>query len=147
MARPSKYDPKLHPLLARWMARSGLIDEEIARELGIAPSTLYRWKALYPEFSEALKQGKNVVDAQVEESLLKRALGYEYEEVKMIMTDDGKRTRRVEKTIKQVLPDVTAQIFWLKNRQPARWRDSHEIDLSGHVQIVDDVPEESPAEE
>lgn len=129
--RPTKYDPKLHPVLAKWMARSGLTDEEIARELGIAVSTLNRWKQIYPEFSEALKANKALVDSQVEDSLLKRALGYEYEEVKLVMSDDGKRTKRVEKTIKQVVPDVTAAIFWLKNRQPQRWRDKQNVELTG----------------
>ena len=60
-------------------ARDGLVDEQIAQNIGIAASTLYEWKKQYPEISEALKKGKEVVDRQVENALLKRALGYEYE--------------------------------------------------------------------
>ena len=63
--------------LEAW-ARDGLIDEQIAENAGITPSTLYEWKKKYPDISEALKKGKEVVDIQVENALLKRALGYSY---------------------------------------------------------------------
>ena len=118
-------------------ARDGLIDEQIAQNIGIAASTLYEWKKQYPEISEALKKGKEVVDRQVENALLKRALGYKYEE---ITTEYGKETKRVTK---QMAPDVTAQIFWLKNRKPDQWRDKRDIEHSGEiggVVIVDDIP-------
>ena len=121
-------------------ARDGLVNEQIAQNIGIHPSTLYDWQNKYPEIAEALKQGKEVIDRQVESALLKRALGYEYEEVKMIATESG--GKRVEKTRKQVLPDVGAQIFWLKNRKPKEWRDRQEVEHSGDlgVVIVDDIP-------
>ena len=121
-------------------ARDGLVNEQIAQNIGIHPSTLYAWQNKYPEIDEALKQGKEVVDREVENALLRRALGYEYEEVKMIATESG--GKRVEKTRKQVLPDVTAQIFWLKNRKPKEWRDKQEVEHSGDlgVVIVDDIP-------
>ncbi len=123
----SRYDPNTTPQLVRWMARSGLTEVEIATELGINPSTLTRWKQRHPALVEALNESRNFVDSLVEDALLKRALGYEYEETKMVATQDGK-TRRVEKTKKSVVPDVTAQIFWLKNRQPERWRDKPQPD-------------------
>ena len=125
----TKYDPKTTPQLVKWMARSGLTETEIATELDINPSTLTRWKQRYPELVEALKESRDFVDSLVEDALLKRALGYEYEEVKMIATQDGK-TRRVEKTKKMVVPDTTAQIFWLKNRQPEKWRDKPQPDAT-----------------
>ena len=105
-------------------ARDGLTDEQIAHNIGIRRETLYVWKNKYPNISNALKNGKEVVDRQVENALLKRALGYEYEEVKQIIEKDekGKDRKRIEKTIKQVIPDTTAQIFWLKNRKPDEWR-------------------------
>ena len=105
-------------------ARDGLTDEQISHNIGIHPSTLYDWQKKYSEIAEALKNGKEVVDRQVENALLKRALGYEYEEVKQIIEKDekGKDRKRIEKTIKQVIPDTTAQIFWLKNRKPEEWR-------------------------
>src|SRR5690554_4367555 len=66
-------------------ARDGLTDEQIAHNIGIAVGTLYDWKNRFSEFSEALKKGKEVVDIQVENALLKRALGYEYEETKVMV--------------------------------------------------------------
>lgn len=116
-------------------ARDGLVDTQIAENIGIAAGTLYEWKNRFPEIDEALKRGKEVVDRQVENALLKRALGYEYEEVKQIIEKDdmGRDRKKVEKTLKQIAPDTTAQIFWLKNRKPKEWRDRKETALSGEV--------------
>ena len=120
--------------LEAW-ARDGLVDEQIAENMGIHPSTLYEWKKKYPEINEALKKGKEVVDIQVENALLKRAMGYKYTEVikePVVDKETGKTKMVVVKEItKEVLPDVTAQIFWLKNRKPAEWRDRQEIDVAG----------------
>lgn len=102
-------------------ARDGLTDEQIAKNIGINRDTLYRWKKAYPDFSDALKRGKEVIDRQVENALLKRALGYTYDEVTIKDDVEVKRVR------KQVAPDTTAQIFWLKNRKPEDWRDKREI--------------------
>ena len=119
------------------MARDGLINEQIAHNIGINPSTLYEWQKKYPEIAKALKQGKEVIDRQVENALLKRALGYEYEEVKQIIEKDakGKDKKKIEKTVRQIAPDTTAQIFWLKNRKPAEWRDKQELEHSGNMKI------------
>lgn len=123
MRSVTKYQHWIGPegltLLEGW-ARDGLIDEQIAHNMGVHVSTLYDWKKRFPELSEALKKGKEVVDYQVENALLKRALGYEYTEVMVEEGTDGTRRRE---TVKQVAPDVAAQIFWLKNRRPDRWRD------------------------
>ncbi len=118
-----KYARWLEPdgllLLAAW-ARDGLIDEQIAHNCGISAGTLYDWKNRFPQIAEALKKGKAVVDVQVENALLKRALGYETVEE---MTEEGPDGTKIRTTRKRVPPDVTAQIFWLKNRMPDRWRD------------------------
>lgn len=111
-------------------ARDGLIDEQIAHNMGITTKTLYEWKNKYSEISGALKKGKEVIDRQVENALLKRALGYAYDETTY---EDGVETKRVKK---EVAPDTTAQIFWLKNRKPAEWRDK--IEQQQTVTIQDD---------
>lgn len=88
------------------------------------------------EISEALKKGKEVVDIQVENALLKRALGYEYTEERIEVSEkDG---RKVVQTVKTVLPDTTAQIFWLKNRVPAKWRDKPPEQVAGGAGAEDD---------
>lgn len=115
--------------LEAW-ARDGLTDEQIASNAGITPSTLYEWKKKYSDISEALKKGKEVVDIQVENALLKRALGYTYKEIKVEETAEGEK---VTTTTKEVVPDTTAQIFWLKNRRPEQWRDKQNMELSGEV--------------
>ena len=84
-------------LLEGW-ARDGLTDEQIAHNIGISISTLNNWKNKYVEILESLKKGKEVVDYQVENALLNKALN----------------------------GDTTAQIFWLKNRRPDKWRDKPE---------------------
>lgn len=117
--------------LEAW-ARDGLTDDQIASNIGIHRDTLYTWKKKYPDFSDALKRGKEVVDIQVENALLKRALGFEYEEVKTETSSDGVKVTR---TIKLVVPDTTAQIFWLKNRKPEEWRDKQSIEHSGQINI------------
>ncbi len=118
-------------------ARDGLTDEQIAHNIGIRRETLYVWKNKYPNISNALKKGKEVVDREVENALLKRALGYEYEEVKQIIEKDekGKDRKRIEKIVKHVAPDVGAQIFWLKNRKPREWRDKRQVEHSGDMNV------------
>lgn len=111
-------------------ARDGLVDEQIANNIGIHPSTLYDWQNKYPDITEALKKGKEVVDRQVENALLKRALGYKYEELRV---EEFEGTTKTIRTIKEVAPDTTAQIFWLKNRKPVEWRDKRDIKHSGSL--------------
>jgi transposase-like protein len=135
VSRRSKYDPDITPELAEQYARDGLTNEEIALKLGISTTTLYNWQKKYVEFLEALKKGKEVVDAKVEKSLLTRALGYDYEEIKVIMNESGQK--KVEKTKKHVKPDTTALIFWLKNRKPDKWRDKKEIELETNKKLED----------
>jgi hypothetical protein len=116
--------------LEAW-ARNGLTDEQIAQNMSINVATLYRYKEKYCEICEALKRGKDVVDIEVENALLKRALGYAYVETKTeVSKKDGKK---VTTTIKEVIPDTTAQIFWLKNRRPDLWRDKQQIEHSGQI--------------
>lgn len=111
-------------LLEGW-ARDGLTDEQLAHNIGISTGTLYDWKKKFPQISEALKKGKEVVDIQVENALLKRALGYDYQEEKVERSDkDGVK---VTQTLKHIPPDTTAQIFWLKNRRPDKWRGKPEV--------------------
>ena len=134
-----KYEYWLTPeglLKIEGWARDGLTDEQIAKNIGVSVSTLNNWKIKYVEILESLKRGKEVVDRQVENALLKRALGYTYEE---ITYEGGVETKRV---VKEVVPDTTAQIFWLKNRKREAWADRQNIELS---QPIDDSIKEMEA--
>ena len=116
-------------------ARDGLTDEMIAAKIGISRTTLYDWIKKYPAISDALKRGKAPIDNEVENKLLQRARGYEYDEVtkeRLPQYDAngdliGYAMEETKRVTKQVLPDTTAQIFWLKNRRPDMWRDRREF--------------------
>lgn len=112
-------------------ARDGLTDAQIADKMGIAAGTLYAYQNDHPEILDALKRGKAPVDTEVENALLKRARGgFEVKETRIERwTDkDGKLiSEHTVEIMKEVPPDTTAQIFWLKNRKPEEWREKREI--------------------
>lgn len=122
-----KYQEWLTPdglLLLEGWARDGLTDELIAKKIGISARTLYEWINQYPQISQAIKKGKAPVDFQVENALLKRALGYDYEETtkEVVQMPGGKQKTTIKTVTRHVIPDVTAQIIWLNNRKPQSWR-------------------------
>lgn len=92
-------------LLEGW-ARDGLSDVQIASNMNISRSTLNEWKKKYSDISDTLKKGKEIVDYEVENALLQSALK----------------------------GNVTAQIFWLKNRKPNEWREKREVEISNEEQ-------------
>ena len=114
----------------------GMIDDEIADQMQIARSTLKKWEKEIPEFSVALKMGKEPCDFAVQQKLYQRAMGYTFEEKKVIvevLKDGTQKPARIEKTTKVIPPDVTAQIFWLKNRKPKEWREKQFHEHGGRV--------------
>lgn len=135
MATRTSYKNDVLPYLERikaW-ARDGATDEIICKKLNIAQSTFYKYKNEHLEFADALKKGKEDIDIKVENALLKRALGYSFEEVtkERVIDVEGNEGLKVTKIVrKQMAPDTTAQIFWLKNRKPDVWRDRQEISNS-----------------
>jgi hypothetical protein len=92
--RPTKYKPEYSEQAFK-LCLLGLIDREIAKYFEVSESTFNGWKLEYPEFLESLKKGKIQTDADVVELLYKQAIG----------------------------GNVAAAIFWLKNRQPSKWRE------------------------
>lgn len=114
----SKYETHVLPkleLIKGW-CRDGLTDENISKNLGIDCATFYRYKKQYCEFCDALKS-KEEADYVIENALFENAKS----------------------------GNITAQIFWLKNRRPDKWRDKVEVkderDVNAFVTIIDDVPE------
>lgn len=104
--RPTEFKPQYIEQVTEFAA-AGLTDAEIAEELGVNASTIWRWKGRFPEFCNALKCAKDVADERVIRSLYQKALA----------------------------GDVTACIFWLKNRRKEEWRDRHEHEHSGELGI------------
>lgn len=105
-------------------ALSGLTNEQIADNMGVNVSTIYEWCNKYPEFANALKRAKSIADEEVENALYKRALGYTVTLNKQKVTKDGIAVDCIEEM--HIPADTTAQIFWLKNRKPEKWRDKVE---------------------
>lgn len=108
MAKSKWEQVKSKLILVEGWARDGLTNEQIAQNLGINPDTLYKYQKAYPEFSEALKKGKEIVDYEVENALLKNAL-------------EG---------------NTTAQIYWLNNRKPDKWRNKRNEEDSNTSQSL-----------
>ena len=136
MARASKYESTVKPKLdvIRGWARRGLTLDDIAHNLSISRATLLRYKKNHEELKSAIEEGKEEADIRVENALYRRATGYFTTEQKVVMVkdDDGSHPEIVEYE-RYVPPDVTAIIFWLKNREPDLWRDRipERIDFNG----------------
>lgn len=124
--------------VAAW-ARDGDTDENIAKRIGVGRRAIYEWKQKYPEFASALRKSRMAVDIEVENALYNRALGTTITET---VTDEEGKTKTFTK---QLPPDVTAQIFWLKNRKPKDWRDKRDVEIEGKLPVVlkgdDEIPE------
>lgn len=113
MAKITEWEEKNNLFLLESWARDGLTEAQIAGNMGISARTLLNWKKKSVPILLALKRGKEVSDYQVENALFKSAV-------------EG---------------NVTAQIFWLKNRRPDKWRDKQDskVDLAETVRIIDSV--------
>lgn len=132
-------------LLIKGWARDGLTDEQIATlKLHVSERTFTDWKSRFPAISSALKEGKRPVDTEVEDALKNKATGYYVTVKKPIKVKTKKQLKdkglieeeHIEYVDEQVYipPDTTAQIFWLKNRRPDKWRDKPD------VYSIDDEP-------
>jgi hypothetical protein len=128
----TKYHERMPQMIYR-MAAVGMIIEEIARHLEVHEETLRRWIQSRSEVTEAYERGKWESIQLVRESLYRRALGYEYDEVKHFEGEDslGRPWSKTVTTVKRVEPSDTALIFLLKNRDPDNWRDVWNIPPGG----------------
>lgn len=124
--RPTKYKTE-YAEQAYKLCLLGATDKDMANFFDVSESTLNLWKQEHEEFSESLKRGKIQADSIVAEKLYHRAIGYVHKDTKFA-THEGQITDSVEFD-KHYAPDPTAAIFWLKNRQPDKWRDKQELDL------------------
>lgn len=149
--RNNKYETHVKPYLDRipkWR-RDGKKEAWISNKLGVGVSTFNVYKNQHQELRDALKKGKEHLIEGLEDSLYKKAMGFEYEEVKQVIEkdDQGKDKKRVEKTTKHSLPDTGALAFALKNLAPDKWRDRRDAENTGTndggVTIINDAPRET----
>lgn len=136
--RPSEYSPDYVAEVEKF-AKNGATDMEIADFFDVSVRTIYRWRAQHDDFCHAIKAAKLEADARVERSLYQRALGYEQESVKIFLGKDGEPV--LVPFREHITPDSTAMIFWLKNRKPKEWRDKQEVEHSGGVILINDIPD------
>lgn len=140
--RPSKYRAEFADQAMK-LCRLGATDAELADFFGVSESTLNNWKKAHSGFLESLKKGKTLSDAEVADKLFKRATGYEHPEddIRTVSTGGGMSQIIITPTIKHYPPDTGAAIFWLKNRQPSKWRDKVEAEDKGAdlAQVLSDL--------
>lgn len=125
--RPTGYKEEYNDQALK-LARLGATDKELADFFSVDERTINRWKEAHPQFCQSLKEGKLMSDARVSEALYTKAIGYEHNE-------------------RHYPPDTTACIFWLKNRQPEKWRDKTDIAVDttsvadALKQLADELPD------
>lgn len=113
-------------LLQEW-GKNGLTNSQIAKNMGVSERTLYGWLKRYKVLSDNLNSGKALADREIENSLYKRALGYEIQEENITIEELNGVVKKKKQIIKKHVPgNVTAQIFWLKNRKSKEWRNNEE---------------------
>jgi hypothetical protein len=131
-----KYDESW-PALVEGYARRGMLDKQICECLRISQDTFYQYVKRFPEFSEALKKGRGPIHMEVENALLKNALGYSYEEEHYEVSADGKIDKKKRKVIKKHVPgNLGAQIFWLINRLSDYWKQRKEEKQNDNIEEI-----------
>lgn len=131
--RPSKYQAEF-AVQATKLCVLGATDFDLANFFNVSPPTIWAWTCRYPEFHEAVKNGKDAFDARIVRSLAQRATGYDFDTIEYKVVDK----ELVPVNVKKHMPgDVVAQIFWLKNRKPGEWRDKQHVDhdVSGRIDL------------
>lgn len=154
--RKGLYEEFVKPFLLQveaW-ARDGATDEIIYKKLGISKNSFYDYKKKYQEFADTLKKGKEIVDIEVENALLKKALGFKETfkkavKVKRVEYDNGRRELEKEEVVMvdeevYVPPDTASIVFWLKNRRPDKWRDKQNVEVV--VNELENLPPEEAKE-
>ena len=138
MGRPTKYKKEFVKTAYNYCLL-GARDKDLCRFFGVSEQTLNNWKADHPDFFEAIKAGKLYADMNVVRSFYRRAVGgYEYTETTYVTVEGGKKRKKgesapmkVKTVVKHCPPDVTAGIFWLKNRIPEWWRERLRAEITG----------------
>jgi len=129
----TKYDTDILPRLSdiqQWISEGDSI-RDLCKKLSISPDTWYRYCKEHETLSELVELGRCLLNADVEKSLFRLCIGYEYEELKTIIEEDknGKKRTRIEKLKRYQPPSAQAIAFYLRNRCPEQWSDKREIIL------------------
>ena len=131
LGRPTKYKIEYDELAYNYCLL-GATDAELGEFFSVDERTINNWKIDFPSFFQSIKKGKEIADAKVAQALFHRATGYSHEDVDIKMYEGG-----IIETpyTKYYPPDATSAIFWLKNRQPKKWRDKQVTEHEGEITI------------
>jgi len=132
-----KYSEELTEKICKHLKKGNTVTTT-CQAVGIAKSTFYEWVENKSDFSDAIKKAMAIPDKKVENALYKSAImGHRYKEKEFKAVAVGEKIKMIPvKTVTKIIPpNVTAQIFYLKNRQPDEWKDRHDLDVSGNVNI------------
>jgi hypothetical protein len=129
--RPPKFKEEYKEQALK-LCSKGFTDSDLANFWNVDERTVNNWKTKYPEFFQSLKDGKQFCDEEIEKSLFNRAKGYTVKEVRSDANGGSE-------TVKELPPDTTACIFWLKNRKPKEWRDKVETDITTKGDKIESV--------
>lgn len=136
--RPSPYDKDEHPRIAREQTAQGKTLADLAQLIGVARSTIQMWQENHPEFSVAIKLGREDATDRVERALFERAVGYNHKEEKLLVVSGGQgagSTVERHETIAHYPPDTKAAQLWLNNLRPDRWKDKQHVEHTGKVTL------------
>lgn len=131
VGRPTKYKEEFNELAYNYCLL-GATDAELGEFFDVDERTINNWKIDYPEFFQSIKKGKQIADAKVAQALFHRATGYSHEDVDIKVIEGN-----IVQTplVKYYPPDATSAIFWLKNRQPTKWRDKQVTEHEGQITV------------
>lgn len=138
VGRPTKYKEE-YVEQGYKLCLLGATDKDLADFFDVEESTINNWKVSFPEFLESIKKGKMQADANVADRLYQRACGFEHdsEEIKVVANGSNMGSSVERVSVRKIYPpDPVAAIFWLKNRQPGKWRDKQEVEQTGGIKIT-----------
>lgn len=138
VGRPTKFENEKTLELVYKLALLGCNDEEIADILNIHFDTLYEWKKVYPQFSEALTRGREIADAEIANSMYERAKGWRHKLEKPMTINGELKMVEVEEAFP---PDTKAATIWLTNRHGKKWRDKQEQEVKMTHSFEDQIKE------
>ena len=138
-----KYSKELTEKICEHLKRGNTINTT-CQAVGISKETFFQWMKK-PDFSDSINKAMAIPDKKVENALFKSAtMGHRYKEKEYKGVAVGEKIKMIlVKTVTKIIaPNVTAQIFYLKNRQPDEWKDRHDLDVSGNlnIKVVTAVP-------
>lgn len=131
VGRPSDYKEEYAEQARKLCLLMGATDADLADFFGVCEKTINNWKIEFPEFLQSIKAGKSVADAEVAVSLYRRATGYVGK--KTVTANIGGVVSDVKEVDEYVGPDVSAAMFWLKNRSPEKWREKSEVTVTDSI--------------